>query len=427
MSETEKFEIGKTFIIGLAFFTVSISWSLYNAQVQLLVGKYIALFGLIGFFMALDNIMGITIQPIMGAISDKTRTRFGRRMPYIMIGVPLGALFFALIPTERNLFELSLWIILFSTSMGFYRSQAVSLMPDFIRPVHRSKANAIINLMGGVGTAIGYFFSLFLEIIGLQMLFLMVSIIMIAALVVLVIFIDEKKSFAYQEILKIEAEGTIEEKKKSKTTLKKTFKYIAKEKDKSIIFILFAIFFWFVGYQGIVALISLYGTNVLGYSKGTAGFLPFIVTVPFLLTIYPLAYLPKKIGRRNTIKIGLILWIILLIILTFMGFVPNISLLYISIPLAILGAGWAMINTNSIVIVWQLAPSEEETGAYTGLYYFFSSLAAILGPVFVGFLVDINPLGISSLLLNSGIFFILAFIMMLFVKKGEVEQKDKNE
>ena len=161
---------------------------------------------------------------------------------------------------------------------------------------------------------------------------------------------------------------------------------------------------------------------MLGYEKGLAGFLPFLVVVPLLITIYPLALIPKKIGRRNTIKIGVVMWIILLILLTFLGLVPGIPLYIIAIPLSFLGMGWALINTNSIVIVWERAPSEEKIGTYTGLYYFSSYLAAISGPVIVGFLVDINPLGIASLMLNSAIFFVLAFVMMLFVKRGEVKE-----
>ena len=319
MSESEKFKVGKTFIIGLAFFSSEIAWSLYNAQVPLMLQKYISLFSLIGFMMALDNIIGVILQPIMGAISDKTRTKLGRRMPYLLIGIPSGAIFFALIPTEQNLIQLSIWMIAFSISMGFYRSQAVSLMPDFVQPEHRSKGNAIINLMGGVGNAIGYFLSLLLGLLGLQLIFIIVSIIMVCALLILLWRIKEKESFAYQAVLKMDDEIKEESSKKSKIGLIKSIKDIAKEEDKSTLFILLAIFCWFVGFQGLVALMSIYGTDVLGYEKGLAGFLPFLVVVPLLITIYPLALIPKKIGRRNTIKIGVVMWIILLILLTFLG------------------------------------------------------------------------------------------------------------
>jgi len=369
--------------------------------------------------MALDNMIGVIIQPIMGAISDNTRSKFGRRMPYLIIGVPLGAVFFSLIPTQSSLPMLLIFMFLFGTSMGFYRAQAVSLMPDFVRPENRSKGNAIINLMGGFGVAIGYGFSALLGLVGLQILFLIISVIMVIALLVLLWRIKEKDSYSYQLILEMEGkEG--EKIKKEKTTpgLIESIKDIAGEEDKSTLFILLAIFCWFIGYQGIVALISIYGVQVLGYSPGLAGFLPFIVTVPLLLTIYPLSYLPGKIGRRATIKIGVILWTAMLVVGFFMG-LAQASLLIMAIPLALLGVGWAMINTNSIVIVWELAPTEKKIGTYTGLYYFFSYMAAILGPMIVGGLTDL--LGIQFLLLNGALFFVLAFIMMQFVKRGEVK------
>ena len=419
MPEKSKFRAGQTLTIGLAFFASEISWALYNAQIPLLLGTYLTSFFIIGLLMALDNMIGVIIQPIMGAISDNTRTKFGRRMPYLIIGIPLGALFFSLIPTQTSLPTLIIFMFLFGTSMGFYRAQAVSLMPDFVRPENRSKGNAIINLMGGFGVAIGYGFSALLGLVGLQILFLIISVIMVIALLVLLWRIKEKDSYSYQLILEMEGkEG--EKIKKEKTTLGliESIKDIAGEEDKSTLFILLAIFCWFIGYQGIVALISIYGVQVLGYSEGLAGFLPFLVTVPLLLTIYPLSYLPGKIGRRTTIKIGVILWTVMLVIGFFMG-LAQVSLAIMAIPLAFLGIGWAMINTNSIVIVWELAPTEKKIGTYTGLYYFFSYMAAILGPMVVGGLTDI--LGIPFLLLNGAFFFVLAFIMMHFVKRGEVE------
>jgi len=424
MSES-KFRVGQTFTIGLAFFSSEIAWALYNAQVPLLLGDYLSSLFIIGLLMALDNIIGVIIQPIMGSLSDSTRTKLGRRIPYLIIGVPLGALFFSLIPTQTALPILILYMFFFGLSMGFYRSQAVSLMPDFVRPVHRSKGNAIINLMGGFGVAIGYGFSILLDVVGLQTLFLIISIIMVVALLVLLWRIKEKDSYSYQLILEMEAkEG--EKVKKEKTTpgLIESIKDIAAEEDKSTIFILLAIFCWFIGYQGIVALISLYGVQVLNYSEGLAGFLPFLVTVPLLITIYPLSFLATKIGRRMTIKIGVILWIVMLIIGFIMGLIQA-PLYIMAIPLAFLGIGWAMINTNSIVIVWELAPTEKKIGTYTGLYYFFSYLAAILGPMIVGGLTDL--LGIPFLLINGAIFFVLAFIMMLFVKRGEVELTEEEK
>lgn len=392
--------------------------------------SYISLLGVIGFWMALDNILGVILQPIMGSLSDNTRTKYGRRIPYLIIGIPCGALFFALIPTQTSLLMILLWMFFFGLSMGFYRAQAVSIMPDFVRPVHRSKGNAIINFMGGVGVAIGYGFSLILDLftdrrLGLQVIFTIISFIMIGGLVVVVLKIKEKDSYGYQLVLEMDKEAEKHaEKTVKKPSLIESIKDVAKEEDKSTLFILLAIFFWFIGYQGVVALISIYGVNVLGYPPGLAGFLPFLVAVPLLITIYPMALVATKIGRRNAIKIGVVLWIAMLLLGHFLGLIQA-SLLVMAIPLAILGVGWALINTNSIVIVWELAPTHEKIGTYTGLYYFFSYMAAISGPMIIGSLTDV--FGQSTLLLNASYFFIAALICVFLVKRGEVGDLSEEE
>ncbi len=431
MSESDiKFNVKQTFTIGLAFFSSEIAWALYNAQVPLILETYLSSLFMIGLLMALDNIIGVILQPIMGSISDNTRTKFGRRMPFLLVGIPLGALFFALIPTQTSLLMLFLWMLFFGISMGFYRAQAVSIMPDFVKPVHRSKGNGIINLMGGLGVTIGYGFSYLIDAfssvqVGRQVTFIIISLIMLVALVVLFLKIKEKDSYSYQELLELEEkEGRKIKEEKTTPGLIESIKDILSEEDKSTLFMLFAIFFWFIGYQGIVALVSIYGVNVLGYPEGLAGFLPFFVSVPLLITIYPLSIVATKIGRRKAIKIGIIIWIAMLVIGYFLG-LAQVNLGIMAIVLAFLGPGWALINVNSIVIVWELAPTERKIGTYTGLYYFSSFLAAILGPMIVGGLTDFfsDP----TLLLNGAIFFILAFIMMLFVKRGEVELTEEEK
>lgn len=427
----EIFDVRRTFFIGLAFFTTGISWSLYNTQVSQQLDIYFEGFifaGLmVGLLMAIDNLIGVIIQPIMGTISDNTRTKYGRRMPYIIIGIILSAIFFALIPTGfgTSLIILLIWMFFFSLSMGFYRSQAVSLMPDFIRPVHRSKANAIINIMGGIGAIAAYTMGLLSDAIGLLLTFMIASFIMIIALIVLFLKVDENEAFSYKMLLEIEAkEGEKVKEKKDKVELFSSFKDVLTEEDKSTLFILFAIFAWFIGYQGLEALFSIYagsGPNgVLNQSPGMAGFLFNFVAIPFILAAYPLALLASKIGRKKSIQIGLIIMMLSLLI----GFLfRTLTITMIILPL--FGIGWAFVNVNSIVIVWELAPNLKKIGTYTGLYYFFSVLAAILGPGIVGVLRDL--LGKESLLLDGLIFIGLAFIFMTFVKRGEVELTEEEK
>ncbi|MGV9174180.1 MAG: MFS transporter, partial [Promethearchaeia archaeon] len=293
--------------------------------------------------------------------------------------------------------------------------------PDFVRPANRSKANAIINLMGGVGAVIAFTLSFLIDYWGHQIVFLLVSIIMIGALGIFLWKVKETESYSYQLLLESEGKRAEDlEPEIEKPNLIQSLKDIWNEDDKSTLFMLLAIFSWFVGYQGIQSLFTIYATSpeTLELSSGFAGFMLNFVALPFIIFAVPSGIIATKIGRRITIKIGLIIMFSSLIIgsLTVLT-TPNLIVLIIVLILA--GIGWAMVNVNSIVIVWELAPTIEKMGTYTGVYYFFSVLAAIVGPGIVGAITDLT--GISFLLLNAAGFLILAFIFMMMVKRGEVE------
>ena len=428
----EKFDVRHTFFIGLAFFTTGISWSLYNTRVNQQLDNYFAGFALaglaVGILMALDNIIGVMIQPIMGTVSDNTRSKYGRRIPYIIIGVICSAIFFALIPTgflpTGSLQILIIWIFFFGLSMGFYRSQAVALMPDFVRPQYRSKANAIINIMGGIGAIVAYTMGLASGILGLQLTFIIASIIMVVALIILVLTVNENDAYSYKLLIEAEAkEGKIKE-NKEKVGLINSFKDILNEEDKSTLFMLLAIFAWFIGYQGLEAFFSIYAASgpngILNQTSGFASFMFNFVAIPFILAAYPLSLLASRIGRKRCIQIGLIIMIFSMLV----GFIIQ-TLMVTMIILILFGIGWAFVNINSIVIVWELAPSAEKIGTYTGLYYFFSVLAAIIGPGIIGSLRDL--FGPGSLLLDGLLFFVVAFVLIFYVKRGEVELTDEEK
>ena len=422
MSESQKkdkLDVKHTFFIGLAFFTTGISWSMYNTQVNINLFEYLGLFALVGAWMAMDNIIGVIIQPIMGSISDNTRSKFGRRMPYLIVGIPLAAVFFVLIatvnPLQDPMWLLLLWMFFFNISMASYRSQAVALMPDFVIPANRSKGNAIINFMGGIGAVMAYIFNLVLVPISLFLAFLVVAIIMIISLVIVLFTVKETDSYSYKLILELEEkEGEKIKDKKEKLSIIASIKDVIGEKNKSTLFMLFAIFFWFVGYQALEALFTIYGVEVLGLTRGGAGGMLLYVALSFLLFAFPAGILGTKIGRKLTIKIGIFLWIISLIVMFIFQTVTVISIFFV-----VCGAGWAFININSIVIVWESAPTAKKIGTYTGLYYFFSFMAAIIGPFMVGLVVDI--LGNETLFLVSSFFYIIALIFIFLVKGGESE------
>ncbi|MEK7808159.1 MAG: MFS transporter, partial [Chloroflexota bacterium] len=152
-----KLNYGKTFLLGFGFFGVSVIWAVYNAFVPIFLEKK---FGLppewIGFFMTLDNIAALLILPPIGAWSDNLRTRIGRRMPFILIGAPLAAVAFGVIPIASVLPLFVAGTGTLMLSMAMWRTPVVALMPDITPSHYRSQANGIINFMGGIGAIIAF-------------------------------------------------------------------------------------------------------------------------------------------------------------------------------------------------------------------------------------------------------------------------------
>lgn len=412
MSETkQKFDAKHTFLIGLAFFSSALAWDMYDSQVSLSLYHYLAGIGLTGLLLGLDNLVGVIVQPIMGSVSDNTRTKFGRRMPYILIGIPLGALFFALIPFETSLISLLIFMFLFIVSMSMWRSQAVSLMPDFVNPENRSKGNAIINVMGGLGLVGSTLISYTIVDISLQLAFIVVSVIMLLSLIVLFFTVKEKDSYAYQALLAEEKDtGEKIKTKKEKISLISSFKDIIKEEDKSTLFVLLAIFFAMSAYYGLMGLFTIYAQNIFSMTRGEAGGLKLYAGLSFLVAAFPLSLLAEKFGRKLFIKIGLVIFIIGALI----GFsIPTKTV--VTISLVLLGVGYACIVVNTIVIVWALAPSEKKIGTYTGVYYAFSFLAAIIAPGIFELLTILFTW--NAFFLIGAAFLVIALVLMFLVKR----------
>ncbi len=410
-----KFNYGKIFLLGFGFFGVSVIWSVYNAFVPLFLANK---FGLapawIGFFMTLDNIAALFIQPPVGAWSDRLRTPLGRRIPFILIGAPIGALAFGLIPMAA---VLPLFVACTSTlllSMAFWRTPVVALMPDITPSQYRSQANGIINLMGGVGTIIASLVGSTLYEINVNFPFWMGSGLVVLAAVMVFLFIKEPKDY----------EATREE----QPNLFKSLAELFQEADKSGVRILFAIFFWFLAYNGIETFLTLYATKRLGLPEGDAGRLFGHLGLMFVLFALVAGIVGSRLGRRVTISMGLILMagLVLGMLVLPVSFLSGVitkapvlgNIRGISLLLMPAGIAWAFININSLPMVVDLTTSAR-IGTFTGLYYLFSTLAAIVGPNLNGILIQLSGNNYNAIMVVSPLFLLVALVLMLGVKRGE--------
>lgn len=427
----------QTFLIGFGFLASSLAWAIYNSQVPLILSERFLLSNtLIGTIMTIDNFFGVIFQPLIGAWSDNTRTRIGRRMPWIAIGLPICAILFTLVPLQQTLMAFMAVIILFNLIMALWRSPVISLMPDVTPAPLRSEANGIINMMGGVGSITAFFVGGMLSEIGDNKFFafFMATIIMLIALFILLKYVREPDALRYREEHNIpirdsianrwgqEARETVAqyrthevltdtdevEKQRSFTA----FKNLVDTEKKSLIAILIAIFAWFLGYNAIETFFTLYATNTYGITGGQATMMLAGFSLTFLLFAIPAGRLGQKFGRKKTIIGGLIGIVIL-----FLPILAQPSQWLVQILLILGGACWSCININSLPMVLEFS-TEKSVGAFTGYYYLFSFTAAIVSPILYGAIQDFFQDN-GLLFLFAIICFAIAFGSMLFVKHGD--------
>lgn len=413
-----KLNIGKTFLLGLGFFGVSVIWSVYNAFVPVfLADRFLMAAGFIGFFMTLDNIAALLIQPAIGAWSDRLRTRIGRRMPFILFGAPLAALAFIMLPISQSLFLFFLAATLLLLSMAVWRTPVVALMPDITPSKFRSQANGIINFMGGIGAIIAFLGGATLYEINPNYPFLLGAGLVTISAVLVFIFIKEPKEYT----------------KSSKDTpsLKDSIQMILNDEDKSVVRILLAIFFWFIAYNGIEAFFTLYGKNHLGIPESDGARLLGQLSLLFVLFSLPSGYIGGAAGRRKTIMSGILLMAVCIALMFFLP-INTLNILIAELPvlgkipvigiiLMVAGISWALINVNSLPMVVDMTVPDR-VGTYTGLYYLFSMMAAILGPIVYGLIIQFSGGAYSLQMLISPIFLAMALISITGVTKGEAQK-----
>jgi MFS family permease len=414
----------KVIFTGFAFFLILAFWQMYdNAIPLLLVNKFHLNQTWSGAIMAIDNVLALFMLPLFGAISDKTSTRFGRRTPFIVLGTILAVVTVVFLPIIDDLYVFIVVLLLSLISMAIFRSPAVTLMPDVTCKPHRSKGNAIINLMGTAGgivvLVLGMVFKT--DVPGKTDFFfyvLSVAVVMIIALIVFVFTVKERL-WAEQMIIDTEKycpDKEVEERKNSGEKL-------SKGQLVSLLFILSSVVLWYMGYNAVTTKFSLYSSEVLRQDYNS---IMMIAQGAAIISYIPVGIIAGKIGRKKTVVVGVVVLFVSFFFAIFIKENSTPIIMYVLFVLA--GIGWATINVNSYPMVVELAKSSD-TGKYTGYYYTASMSAQILTPILSGVIMDAVG-NMSPLFIYASVCVGLAIITSIFIRhgdsKGEVP-KDKME
>ncbi|HYF93668.1 MAG TPA: MFS transporter [Symbiobacteriaceae bacterium] len=399
---------GKTFVLGFGFLAISAVWPLYDSYMPHFLGQFLSSSALIGAIMGLDNVLGFTLQPWIGSVSDRTQSRWGRRRPYLLVGMPIAATSLVALVWTHNagLVALLLTTGVLNLSMSLFRSPTVALMPDLTPPPLRSMANGVINLMGGVGAAIVLVLGKALYPVNGGYPFVVAAGIMIIVFFLFLFFIREPAV--------PEGDSGVEETPQSQLA---SLAYLVTHRDMNTLRLLSAIFCWFVAYQSVNTWFTTYSVQRFNIPINSASGALLFYTGAFILGALPAGYIGTRFGRRNTISVGLIGMVASFLVMHFLT-----SLSQMMILLVVAGLFWSLININSYPMVVQMC-NPKDTGTFTGLYYIFQGVGGIAGPFLTGILFDVwgskRPLFLTALL-----FMALALALMYSVRKGEAQTRE---
>lgn len=428
-----KLNTNQTIRIGFAFLSICAFWQLYNNVVPLILTNTFHLNETYsGMIMAADNVLALFLLPLFGSISDRTNTRMGRRKPFILFGTIAAVCAMLLLPVIDNLYAVThnkvltgvfiAVLALILIIMGTYRSPAVALMPDVTPKPLRSRANAIINLMGALGGIIYLIIATLLysekrtaglDHVNYFLLFAIVAGIMLFSLAIVMFTVDEVALSA--KMLEYEAahpeENLIETDESGKEELPRDVK-------KSLGFILVSVSLWFISYNAVETWFTTYASRQWDMALGSSSLCLTIATVGAIITYIPAGAMAGKIGRKKTIMGGIVLMIAafaMAFIYTLLSdqFSPILYVLFVMI-----GVGWAAINVNSLPMVVEMCKGSD-IGKFTGTYYTFSMAAQIVTPIVAGWLM--NHVSYSTLFPYSLVFIAAAFLTMSMVKHGDSE------
>ena len=409
-----------TFMIGLGFFTMGLMDPLYDNYVPVFLNQYLDSRALIGVIMTFDNILALSLIPIVTALSDRTRTRIGRRMPYILVTLPLSAAVFFWLPSAgmASLAALVGAIVLLNLFKQSARGPVVALMPDTIPGEFRSEANGVINTMGGIAAIVGTIalaplmdLRLELPLLGdtsRRLPFMIASLLILLATPALFATVKERDT---------------REQAPTREPVLRSLKLVFTSEDKSAVYVLLALLLWFCAYWGMRPFMTLYTIEHLGLSEGLAGFSTGMVAIAYALFAIPSGMVAHRIGRKRTIRISLVA----LALLSGLMFTHELWTLSIgsSRTFAVgtfwallfgFGIFWAAVITNSFPMLWQMA-EYDNMGIYTGLYYTFSQTAAIVAPPVTGVVVDL--FGLRAIFGVAAMVMLAAFMVIKHASGGE--------
>lgn len=414
---TEKFNWQFAALIGCAGILTNTFWVAFNAYVPIFLQSghplaettTIAGFALspfvANFIMTWDNIVHIFLNPWVGARSDRTWGRFGRRKPYLLIGFPIALVGFILIPYATSIAALMLFIMLTNFGTGLYRAPLRAWAGDFYAPTDRAKGESMLHLMGGVALIVvavvgGRLF----DSAGRAAPFWLTVGLMVVVFALIVLRVQEKEQVADSEVASSSADRQL--------SFLDFLKTLREPQNRNILWLSISILCYVAGHAALQANLGPFGVFEVNLTAGRAAqFLGFAALV-YIVTAVPSSLLATRFGARRVMLAGTILyavsaWLILQFAIDERSYLP---------PLLFTGFAWALVAVNGLPLMLNFG-LRERAGLFTGLFFFAHQFANILGPLFAGGLIAYFDTQRMMLAFVTGAM-LLAFVSLLQIKES---------
>ena len=371
----ERFSYAQIWWIGSGFLGVMLAFSAYNAFVPIMYAEFLDSRTLIGLLMSTDNLIGLLLIPVVGAWSDRMNHRLGRRLPFIVVAVPVAALTFFAIPWAASaLWTLIVVEILFTIAMHTYRGPVISLMPDHTPPEKRSTGNGIINLMGGIGTLTTFAGLSLLYDIDPQLTFGIGAGVLLATGAIVYRKADRHPPYV---------DNVDDRRPAPLADVVAGFKVLLHRPNRGQFYLLAAMFAYYIGFAGLDAMFPLYGVNVLGLTPGRAAFILTTFAGAFLVAALAAGAIGTKLGKIPTMLIGLGSIPVIFIVA---AQIRDVTLLMVVFVIG--GLAWALVNVQAMPLIADLG-GRKRIGFYIGMYYLFTMVGQMFGSPVIGAVMDL--------------------------------------
>lgn len=405
-SSQTKHPIQSTVWIGIGFLGVSMVWALYLAFVPIVLRERFALDSTrVGWISTFNHCITLVALPFFGAWSDRLTGSRGRRLPFVRVGAPLGAMAFLLLGVlaeSESVMPFLLAAAFFHLFMAGFRSPLVALMPDLTPSEQRSRANGVMNLLGGIGALLAYFGGAFALKAGAMGPYLGGALVLAVSCGLVLLRVRETAP-----------SGPASLPKKGVRALLQASRAQRHENQSGLVSLLLALLFWFMGFSSVATFFTSFAKFHLGFSDGQAAIWMGFFALSFMAFAIPGGQLASGFGRKPVILTGLG---ILVLSIFFLGRSPAGQALPVILAMIACGGGWALVNVNSLPLLLDSVPPGH-IGAASGVYYLASTLGGVLAPPMVGIVAD--RYGYPALMTATALFFAVAALALKGLRGGE--------